>query len=372
MHHKGKKVALVYDWIDKWGGVERLLLHLINTIPNIDVYTSAVDKRHAKWAEGLAIGSTFMQSLPFFLRRHRVFMLPLYPLAFENLNLNGYDTVISVTSAFAKGIVTKPGTHHICYLLTPPRYLWSHSDEYVSKTMKVVGRPLISHLERWDKLAAERPDTYISISNAVALRAMSVYGKKSAVVYPPFDTAYWDVKKEQAQTGELTVKDRPYFLWVGRMERYKKPDLVCEVARHFPDHAFMFVGTGSMEETLKRTAPKNCIFTGLLTDEELSLAYTNASALIMPQNEDFGYVSLEAQYHGCPVIAYRAGGALETVQEGKTGLFFEEQSVPSLTAVLERFKQISYNLRRSTYAQEVQIKTQFGIARFDKQFISYF
>lgn len=371
MHHKSKKVALVYDWIDKWGGVERLLLHLMNTIPDMDVYTTAVDRRHAKWAEGHDIQSTFMQFLPPFLRRRRAYMLPLYPLAFENLNLNGYDTVISVTSAFAKGIVTKPDTRHICYLLTPPRYLWSHSEEYVSETMKMVGRPLINHLRRWDRLAAERPDTYISISETVAQRALAAYGKKSTVVYPPFDTAYWDLKKAQARTSEHVGKEKHYFLWVGRMEGYKKPDLVCEVARHFPNHTFVFVGTGSLESALKRTAPKNCIFTGLLSDEELSFAYAHASALIMPQNEDFGYVSLEAQYHGCPVIAYRAGGALETIEEGKTGLFFDTQSVPSLTGVLERFEQISYNLRRSTYAHAVRIKTQFGIDRFDKQFINY-
>lgn len=371
MHHKRKKVALVYDWIDKWGGVERLLLHLTRLVPDMDVYTTAVDRRHAKWADALSIRPTFMQSLPPFLRRRRIFMLPLYPLAFESVDLSGYDTVISVTSAFAKGVVTKPNTHHICYLLTPPRYLWSHSDDYLPRALQVMGTPFINHLKRWDRTAAERPDTYISISETVARRALDIYGKKSSVVYPPFDTAYWDMKKEYAKQERPPFKDKQYFLWVGRMERYKKPDLVCEVALRFPGRMFVFVGTGSMEKTLRQNAPKNCIFTGLLTDEQLSSVYTHASALIMPQNEDFGYVSLEAQYHGCPVISYRAGGAIETIVEGKTGLFFDEQSIPSLTAVLERFEQISYNLRRSTYAHEVEIKTQFGIDRFDKQFISY-
>ncbi|MFZ2026256.1 MAG: glycosyltransferase [Microgenomates group bacterium] len=371
MQHKRKKVALVYDWIDKWGGVERLLLHLNRLIPGMDVYTTAVDRRHAEWARELTIHPSFMQSLPLFLRRNRAFMLPLYPLAFENLDFGEYDTVISVTSAFAKGIVTKPDTHHICYLLTPPRYLWSHSEEYLSEAMRFVGTPFINHLKRWDKTAAQRPDTYVSISDVVAKRALDAYGVKSDVVYPPFDTNYWDEKKQLSQALPPPIRDKKYYLWVGRMERYKRPDIICDVARRMPDYTFVFVGTGTLEEALKRTATTNCIFTGHLTDEALSAAYTHASALIMPQNEDFGYVSLEAQYHGCPVISYRKGGATETVKDGITGLFFDSQSVSSLMGVLERFEQISYNLRRSTCDQIPDIRAQFGSARFDKQFISY-
>lgn len=372
MQNKRKKVALVYDWIDKWGGVERLLLHLNHLIPDMDVFTTAVDRQNAQWAKELMIKPSFMQSLPRFLRRKRSMMLPLYPLAFESLDFGSYDTVISVTSAFAKGIVTKPDTHHICYLLTPPRYLWSHSKEYLSEAMRFVASPLINHLKRWDRAASQRPDTYVSISDTVANRALSVYGVTSDVVHPPFDTSYWDEKKEHSKKLDSPVTDKQYFLWVGRMEQYKRPDLICETAKRMPEHTFVLVGTGSLEGVLKRTAPKNCVFTGHLTDEALSAAYTHASALIMPQNEDFGYVSLEAQYHGCPVIAYRKGGAMETVRDGISGLFFDSQSVSSLMGVLERFEQISYNLRRSTSDQQSDIKTRFGIVRFDKQFISYF
>lgn len=372
MQNKRKKVALVYDWIDKWGGVERLLLHLNHLIPDMDVYTSAVDMKHAQWAKELTIRSTFMQSIPPLLRRYRPMMVPLYPLAFENIDFGGYDTVISVTSAFAKGIVTKPDTRHICYLLTPPRYLWSHDEEYISPSMRVLGNPLINHLKRWDKAASCRPDMYLSISDTVAKRAQSVYGAGSNVVYPPFDTDYWDIKKKAAEALPPPVSGKEYFLWVGRMEQYKRPDLVCETAQRMPDHTFVFVGTGSLEGSLRRTAPQNCIFMGQLTDEALSAAYLHAKALIMPQNEDFGYIALEAQYHGCPVIAYRAGGATETVKDEVTGLFFDKQSVSSLKAVLERFEQISYNLRRSVGGQLADIKTRFGIVRFDRQFISYF
>lgn len=372
MQHKRKKIALVYDWIDKWGGVERLLLHLNHLIPDMDVYTSAVDRENAQWANELTIQPTFIQSLPRFLRSKRSVMLPLYPLAFESLDFSKYDTVLSVTSAFAKGIVTKPSTRHICYLLTPPRYLWSHSENYLSPTMQIVGSPLINHLKRYDKAAAQRPDTYMSISETVAKRAVSVYGVKSDVVYPPFDTDYWDERKKMSKVLSSPIENKQYFLWVGRMEQYKRPDLICETAKHMPEHTFVLVGTGSCEDALKRTAPKNCIFTGFLTDDALSAAYTHAEALLMPQNEDFGYTPLEAQYHGCPVIAYRQGGAKETVKDGITGLFFDMQSVSSLKAVLERFEQISYNLRRSTGDQQTDIKTQFGSARFDKQFISYF
>lgn len=363
------KVALVYDWIDKWGGVERVLLHFASLFPHAHFFTSAVDNKNAQWAHSLTIHSSFLQSLPVSLRSQRAILTPLFPLAFESFQFDGYDLVISITSAFAKGIITKPGTKHICYLLTPPRYLWSHTKEYLSGIKKIMGRPVFSHLRKWDLIASQRPDAYISLSKTTAERAKQYYRIDSPVVYPPFDTTYWDMKKKLMKKPKDISFAQPYYLWVGRMESYKKPELVVEAAKQLSDNNFIFCGTGSLANTLMSKAPQNCQFTGLIPDDELSYLYSHAQALIMPQNEDFGYVSLEAQYHGCPVIAYCGGGARETITEGISGIFFEEQTVPSLVSQLERFKQISYNLSHSTQQRQKVLKEMFGIQRFNTQLI---
>lgn len=369
MHSNSKRVAIVYDWIDKWGGVERVLLHLHTLFPEAHFFTSAVDYKAAQWARHLTIHPSFLQSFPGFIRSQRALLLPFFPFVFESLQFDEYDLVISITSSFAKGVITKPGTKHICYLLTPPRYLWSHINDYLPPILRLLGRPLHNHLKKWDTYASKRPDGYISLSKTTADRAREYYDLESPVVYPPFDTRYWNEKKKEQK--KLTHIDfsKPYYLWVGRMEAYKKPDLVREAAKQRGTHSFIFVGTGSLEKDLKKNAPPNCQFTGTISDEELSYLYSHADALIMPQNEDFGYISLEAQYHGCPVIAYRKGGACETIKEEISGLFFNEQTAYSLVSILERFEQIAYNLRRSTTLNQKSIENDFGVQRFNTQFV---
>lgn len=369
MYPNKKRIAIVYDWIDKWGGVERVLLHFHSLFPEAHFFTSAVDYKAAQWAKHLSIHSSFLQSFPEGIRSQRALLLPLFPLAFESFQFNEYDLVISITSAFAKGVITKPDTKHICYLLTPPRYLWSHINDYIPPIFQWVGKPLHTHLKKWDSYASKRPDGYISLSNTTADRAKEHYNVTSPVVYPPFDTRYWDSKQKELKKSLHITFSKPYYLWVGRMESYKKPELVLEAAKQISTHSFIFVGTGSLERYLKQKAPSNCQFTGPIPDNELSTLYSHAEALIMPQNEDFGYISLEAQYHGCPVIAYRKGGACETVKEGISGVFFDEQTVHSLVSRLERFEQISYNLRRSTTLIRKSIEKDFGVHRFNTQFI---
>lgn len=367
MRNKKLKIAIVYDWIDKWGGVERVLLHLHSLFPDADFFTSSVNLKKAQWAQSLSIQSTFLQRLPTWITSHRIFLTPFFPLAFESLRFDRYDLVISITSAFAKGVITKPGTSHICYLLTPPRYLWSHASAYISRFISCIGKPIINHLKRWDVYSSTRPDAIISISQSVADRAKKIYKIDSPVIFPPFDTNYWD-KQIRDMSKPSTIANKQYFLWVGRMESYKKPELIVEVARKYPHYSFIMVGIGSLAKKLHTSAPNNCHFTGFISDFELAYLYTNAQALIMPQNEDFGYVSLESQYCGCPVIAYRDGGARETIQEGVSGLFFNEQSASSIGTQLERYEEISYNLKHSTIERREAIKSEFGMKRFNAQF----
>lgn len=339
-----KKIAIVYDWIDKWGGVERVLLVLHEMFPKARFYTSYVDHGSGAWAKKLSIHSSFIQKLPDFLKKNRLLSVPLYPFAFESFNLDSYDLVISVTSSFAKSVITKPGTKHICYLLTPTRFLWSHEDQYFENDwQKKLAGPYLSYLKKWDIVASQRPDAIIALSDAVRRRCMKYYKRESEVLYPPFDYAYW--KKIRP---DYTIQHTKFFLVVSRLELYKKVDIAIKAFNKLSNKTLVIVGIGSQEERLKQMAKKNIIFIPYVTDKELAGLYVKAEALIMPQEEDLGYVSLEAQFFGCPVIAYKKGGALETIISGKTGLFFPSQTPSALSKTLDQFNAISYNLKAGT------------------------
>lgn len=365
-----KKIAIVYDWIDKWGGVERLLIALYQIFPKAIFFTSSSNLQNASWAININIKQSFMQGFPDIIKKNRILSLPFYPFAFESFDFNQFDIVISVTSSFAKAVVTKPGTLHICILLTPNRFLWVLPKEYLSSNFKKFFlHPYLEYLKQFDKAASWRPDKIISISQNVADRCKKYYKRKSEVIYPPFDIQYWENIKDKIPhlvSSEKVKINKQYYLIVSRMEKYKKIDLVIKVFNELHNQKLVIVGIGSEENKLKKLANNNISFLDKVTDIELAKLYSNAQALIMPQEEDFGYVSLEAQFFGCPVIAYRKGGAIETVIEEKTGLFFNAQTSDNLVAALEQFHTISYNLQENTlnhglenvskYSKEIFIK----------------
>ncbi|MFN4212682.1 MAG: glycosyltransferase [Microgenomates group bacterium] len=364
---KNKKIAIVYDWIDKWGGVERVLLTLHEMFPNAPFFTSHYDPQRAVWAKNLTIKTSFIQKLPVFIRRSRFFSFPLYPFAFESFDFSSFDVVISVTSSFAKSIITKPKTFHLCYLLTPTRYLWFMNKEYHA--------PKINYLKKWDYVAAQRPDKIISISKTVAQRCQRYYKRKSEVIYPPFDIDYWGKIKSEIRSRKLQIhgkfkilNSKQFFLIVSRLEPYKKVDLVVQSFNQL-NYQLVVIGEGSQKNKLKKIAGKNVIFLSGLTDQELGWFYSNAKVLIMPQEEDFGYTALEAQFFGCPVIAYKKGGARETIIDGKTGLFFNEQTEESLIGALERFQTIAYNLTKSTQAYGLKNIEKFNKTIFVERFM---
>lgn len=357
---KEKKVAIVYDWLDKWGGVERVLLTLHEMFPEAVFFTSVYDKNRAPWAKDMRVETSFMQGLPRFIKENRILSLPFYGPAFESLNLSEYDLVISVTSSFAKAIVTKPGTLHICYLLTPSRFLWSHQRKYFKKNY--LNGFVLNYLQNWDKVAAHRPDRILSISETVKKRCLKYYGIKAPVVYPPFDVEYWKSIKAGINNSHKLIKSG-YFLVVSRLESYKNVDMVLRAFRRLKDR-LIIVGEGTMSEELKSMGGKNVSFLSKVSDSQLGYLYKNSRALIMPQEEDFGYVSLEAQFFGTPVISHKKGGATETVIEGKTGIFFDSQSEKLLRQAIARFKRIEYNLK--TNAKLIGPKTvlRFGKNKF--------
>lgn len=335
-----KRIAIVYDWLDKWGGVERILMHIHHLLPEATFFTSYYDPKRAEWAQPIAKRTSFIQKLPRFIKRNRILSLPFYPYAFESFDFRGYDTVLSVTSSFAKSIITHPDVFHVCYLLTPTRYLWNASHLYQSRLTQSIGKGFISYLKQWDRIAATRPDKIISISETVAKRCKYYYQRESDVLYPPFDANYW-----LSQQKEKSPVAKPFFLVVSRLESYKRVDIPVELFTKQNDKTLVVIGSGNEKRKLQRMAGKNIRFIEHISDRQLASFYQNAEALVMPQEEDFGYVALEAQTMGCPVIAYEKGGAQETVLKEKTGIFFPFQTVDSLASALERFHTISYNLK---------------------------
>lgn len=350
-----KKVAIIYDWIDSWGGVERVLLEFHHLIPNVDFFTSYYDKEKAPWAKDLHIIPSFIQRLPSVVRKNRIVSLPLFPYAFESFNLSEYDLVISVSSAFSKAVITKPHTKHICYLLTPPRYLWGMTDVYTSSqssvpsVKRIISDPFVKYMRKFDYIAAQRPDVIVSISHTVATRCKKYYQRPSHVIYPPFDIEYWTHMYLQ------TEQDRPiednYYLVVSRLEPYKNVRLPINVFNS-NKKKLVIIGRGTQKEKLKAMASSNIIFIENITDQQLANWYRHATALIMPQEEDFGYVALEAQIMRCPVVAYEKGGASETVISGNINVLFTDQTEGALQEALERFEQTSYNGKHTLQAIE--------------------
>ncbi len=332
------KTALVYDRVNKWGGAERVLLALHEIFPEAPLYTSVYNSKTAPWAKVFSkVIPSFLQKIPFASSNHE-FLGALTPIAFESFDFSKYDLVISVSSEAAKGIITKPGTLHICYCLTPTRYLWSGYDIYFKNpVLGFLSKPVVLYLRKWDKIAAQRPDVMVAISSEVAKRIKKYYGREADVIYPPVKLAY-----SEKRTAD---RNKKYYLVVNRLVLYKKVDLVIEVFNQLK-WPLIVVGTGSEERRLKSMSKsKNIKFVGEVADGDLINYYQGTRALIMPQEEDFGMVSIEAQAVGVPVIAYKKGGSLETVVEGKTGIFFDHQTPESLIAAIERFDKMQFNRR---------------------------
>ncbi len=328
------RVALVYDRVNKWGGAERVLLALHELWPEAPLYTAVYNLKTASWAEGFKVISSFVNHLPL-TKTHHEFYPWLMPLAFESFNFEDYDVVISITSEAAKGIITKPNTLHICYCLTPTRYLWSGYGEYFKASVRRAAFDwLVNYLRKWDKTAAQRPDYYLAISENIHRRIKKYYGRDSEVIYPPIETKKFSIFNFQFSKGN-------YFLVVSRLVAYKKIDIAIKAFNQL-GLPLKIVGVGREMKKLKRMAHKNIEFLGYLTDRQLISYYQNCQAVIFPQEEDLGLVPLEAQSCGRPVIAFKAGGALETIVESKTGLFFQSQTAEALIRAVKKFKKMKF------------------------------
>ena len=326
------RVALVYDRVNKFGGAERVLLALHEIWPKAPLFTAVYNSQTASWAKVFDIRTSFLQKFPWAKTNHEFYPW-LTPMAFESFNFDEFDVVISITSADGKGIITKPETLHICYCLTPTRYLWSgYRDYFPSKISRCLTLPVVFCLRAWDKIASTRPDEYIAISENIKKRIKKYYGREAAVIYPPVDTKKW---KWEKRNGKREMGN--FFLVVSRLVRYKRIDIAIKAFNKL-GLPLKIVGSGKEERKLKKMAQKNIEFLGNLTDEELIGYYQGCQALVFPTDEDFGLIPLEAQACGRPVIALGSGGALETVAKGKTGEFFYPQTAEALRRKILKYK----------------------------------
>jgi glycosyltransferase involved in cell wall biosynthesis len=327
------KVAIVYDRVNKFGGAERVLLTLHEMFPDAPLYTSVYNPETAQWAKVFPkINTSFLQNFKFARNNHQFFGW-LMPLVFEQFDFKDYDLVISVTSEASKGIITGTNTTHICYMLTPTRYLWSGYDFYFKNILfKLISLPTVNYLRWWDKVASQRPDKIIAISTEVQKRIKKYYNRESEVIFPCVDL----------HRKNSLLRNGSYFLIHGRFEPYKRLDLVINVFKNI-DKQLVVSGSGSEFDKYKKLKYPNIKFIEKPTDIELLNLYSDAMAFLMPQDEDFGITAVEAQSFGVPVIAFKSGGAHDTVIDGVTGLFFENQTMSSLKQAIAKFDTMSFN-----------------------------
>ncbi len=327
------KLAFIVSWLNQYGGAERVLEAAHALFPDAPVYTSMYDPRvmpreYRAWD----IRVSFMDRLPFVYRRHQLF-LPLYRYAFESFDVSEYDAVLSITSAFAHGVNTRAAARHLCYCLTPARFLWQY-DEYVQHE-KVNGAArkflpaIVSRLREWDKRAASRVDEFIAISREVQNRIAACYGRDACIVYPPVDVTAFHIAPPQ------DIGD--YFLIVSRLIPYKRIDLAIE-AFNQTGLPLVIAGDGRDRVRLQAHAKSNIKFLGRVSDAERLNLMARCKAFVFPGEEDFGITPLEANAAGRPVIAYGGGGALDTIVEGMNGVLFHAPTSNALIASLKNFR----------------------------------
>ncbi|MBN2167827.1 MAG: glycosyltransferase [Actinobacteria bacterium] len=327
------KIALVHDWLTNVGGAERVLFVLHELFSDAPIYTSVFIPEVFPEFAGADIRTTFLQKVPVVKRRHQLF--PYFrTMAFEGMDFSGYDVVLSDCHAEAKGVITPPETLHICFCYTPTRYYWNGFHEYkeypqfnfLNPLIKMLMPFMANRLRLWDRCAADRVDVFIAQSHYVAERIKKYYRRESMVIHPPVDTDW------------LTPSDGydDYFLLTGRLIPYKRVDIAVDAFNEL-GLPLKITGVGSEQEVLKRRASSNIEFLGRVPDKELASLYSRCKAFIFPPEEDFGITPLEAMAAGRPVIAYGAGGALETVVDGETGIFFNSQDPGSLIEAVRGF-----------------------------------
>lgn len=334
------KVAIVHDYLNQSGGAERVLESFMDLFPDAPIYTIISDlSKMSKKIQTANVRNSFIQTIPF-SKKHYKKMISLFPLAIEQFDLREYDLILSSSSAFAKGVITHPNQIHICYCYTPMRYVWDLYHQYIKEDVsnpifRFLLPPILHRIRMWDQLTAQRVQHFIADSKNVANRITTYYGKDSTVIYPPvsFDNF------------KISEKIEDYFLIVSRLIPYKRIDTAIDAFNRL-NWPLIIIGDGYDRKRLEGLAGPSVRFLGHQPDEVINDYYSKCQAFILAGEEDFGITPLEAQASGRPVIAFRKGGALETIIEFETGLFFAEQHAQSLIDILLQFKNYNFDPQR--------------------------
>ncbi len=354
------KVALVHDWLTGMRGGEKALEQIAALFPGADLFTLVhVPGSVSAALEAHPIHTAFIQRLPFVARAYRHY-LPLFPAAIERLDLRGFDLVVSCSHCVAKSVIVPPGARHLCYCLTPMRYAWDQFDAYfgperVGAAASAVLKPVMARLARWDRETAYRPNRYLAISQYVARRIALYYNRQSAIVYPPVDTEAF-TPGGPGRRGALLI--------VSALVPYKRVEVAIAAARAAA-LPLDIIGDGPERarlEALAAGAPHVRLL-GRLDDDAVRAHYREAAAVLLPGEEDFGLVPVEAQACGRPVVALGRGGATETVIDGETGLLVADDGVEAWTTALRRAIDTRWDAARIRANAE-----RFGAARFRSEF----
>ncbi len=357
---RNSRVAIVTDWLTNMGGAERVVLAIAKAFPEAPIYTSVYTPETMPAFARLDIRTTYIQKFPKFLRRFHQLFPVIRAHAFRRLDLSKYDVIISIASAEAKAVRKRPDALHICYCHTPTRYYWSHYQDYkrqpgfgpLNWLIRPIIPPFVAWMRRVDLRSVAGVDYFIANSKTVAQRIKHYYHRDSTVLNPPVDLSRFR---------QLDISGaRHGFVALGRQVPYKRIDLAVAACTKLGLPLTVY-GNGSEHERLVKLARPTVKFVVGANDGEVAQALATAQAYIMPQEEDFGIVQIEAMAAGTPVIAYGRGGALDAVIEGKTGLFFAEQTIDSLTEALKHFKSLTFD-----HATIQKHATQFSEEHFIK------
>ena len=329
------KVAIVQEWLVTVGGSDKVVKAILDVFPDADIYTlvakkEVCDELGIPWGK---VHTSFIQKMPLGTKKHRAY-LPLFPFAIEQFDLRGYDVVISSSHCVAKGILTKADQLHICYCHSPIRYCWDMYNEYLEESHLDKGfkswlvRLMLHPIRQFDAIAGSRVDYYISNSDYVGQRIRKTYRRKATTIHPNIDISNF----------ELCNDKKEYYLASSRLVAYKKIDTIIEAFNQMPDKKLVVIGGGPNLEAYRKLAKDNVTVMGYQPFDVLKDKMQHAKAFVFAADEDFGMIPIEAQSCGTPVIAYGHGGSLETVNGGKTGLFFNEQTPEAIVEAVNRFE----------------------------------
>jgi glycosyltransferase involved in cell wall biosynthesis len=330
------KIALVHDYFIQMGGAERVAAAMHDSFPSAPMYTTvALPHRLPKELHGADIRTSAMQWLPGMEQRFRQYFM-LYPFAVEHFDLSEFDLIFSSSSGYAKGVRRRSDAIHVCYCHTPMRWVWRYEDYAARENFGRVAKSLLPislwGLKKWDLRAARQPNYYIANSRQVAQRIKQFYGRESIVIPPPIEVDRFYMSSQ--------VED--YYLVLSRLVPYKRIDLAIEACNRL-GRRLVIIGDGPDRERLQKLAGPTIEFLGRQSDSRVNHYASRCQALVFPGEEDFGMVPLEVNAAGRPVIAFRGGGAIETVVDGLTGVFFDKPTSASLITAIEDFESRTWN-----------------------------